>query len=212
MTAKDAATRVGYAARSELALREALETLCRDRWSGARVVHEIVMGEGRVRADVAAIATDHLVAFEVKGRYDNTMRLLHQVGMFQLCMPEVWMVVDDHHGDDARLVHHLLPSVGVLEAPSLRPPGGAMELNVVAEAHPRPVVPEMMLRVLWASELRQCCADIGAAVSAKTPRARLVAQLLAVADVEALMPLVCRRLRARDALWRADAPVLITAE
>ena len=101
MTAKDAARRHGFAARAELSLREALEALCRERWPEARIVHELVMGEGKVRADVVAIEQAHLVAFEIKARYDNTTRLLHQVGMFQLCMPEVWMVVDRHHADDA---------------------------------------------------------------------------------------------------------------
>ena len=66
----------------------------------------MVMGGGRVRADVVAISTDHIAAFEVKGEYDETVRLLHQVGMYQLCVPEVWMVVPvGRHADDARCEH-----------------------------------------------------------------------------------------------------------
>src|SRR3990167_3909305 len=114
MTATEAATRQGYAARSELALRNALEEFCRARWPDARVVHEMVMGEGRVRADVVALAPAHIAAFEIKGEYDNTTRLLHQVGMYQLCVPEVWMVLPEKHIDDGRLIRHLIPSVGLI--------------------------------------------------------------------------------------------------
>ena len=42
---------------------------------------------------MVAIDAAHIAAFEVKGEYDETTRLLHQVGMYQLCVPEVWMVV-----------------------------------------------------------------------------------------------------------------------
>lgn len=214
MTAKAAARRNGYAALAELALREALESLCRERWPEARIVHELVMGEGKVRADVVAIDPAHIVAFEIKAHYDNTVRLLHQVGMFQLCVPEVWMVVDERHADDAKLIRHLLPCVGLIEAPALRghtmpnlPNAETVSLKIVAEPAPRPVVPEMLLRVLWASELRQCCAEADAPVTARATRAVMVKRLLSHLDEPALINAACRRLRARDALWRADAPV-----
>lgn len=214
MTADAAARRMGFAARAELLLREALETLCRERWPEARIVHELVMGEGKVRADVVAIDAAHIVAFEIKGQYDNTTRLLHQVGMYQLCIPEVWMVVDERHADDAKLVRHLLPCVGLIEAPALigrNSPrvreGVPVTLEIVAEPDPRPVVPEMLLRVLWAAELRQCCDEIGAPATARATRAVMVKRLLAHLDGDELIKAACRRLRGRDALWRADAPV-----
>ena len=215
MTAKDAARRHGFAARAELSLREALEALCRERWPEARIVHELVMGEGKVRADVVAIEQAHLVAFEIKARYDNTTRLLHQVGMFQLCMPEVWMVVDQHHADDAKLIRHLLPCVGIIEATDprghLRCPRQEIEepisLKIVVEPEPRPVVPEMLLRVLWASELRKSCAEAGHPMSARATRANMVKRLLAELDEPALIGAACRQLRGRDAMWRADAPI-----
>lgn len=213
MTADAAACRVGYAGRSELALRHALEAFCRERWSGARLVHELVMGEGKVRADVVAIEPAHLVAFEIKGAYDNTVRLLHQVGMFQLCMPEVWMVVDDKHCDDAKMIRHLMPSVGLLAAPTLgyarhrRQSIDEIELTVVAEPQPRPIVPEMTLRVLWAAELRICCDEAGVPATTRASRATLVKRLLAVLDGDGIIKAACARLRARDALWRADDPI-----
>jgi hypothetical protein len=68
-------------------LRDGLELIMRQRLPDARVVHELVMGAREVRADVVAIAPNHIAAVEVKGAYDNVSRLMHQVGMFQLCVP-----------------------------------------------------------------------------------------------------------------------------
>lgn len=208
-TAEQAAQRRGYAAESELALRSALEEFCRSRWPDARIVHEIVMGEGRVRADVAAIAPNHIVAFEVKGEYDDTTRLLHQVGMYQLCVPEVWMVVPSKHAKDAEMIHYLMPSVGLLTAPLARYHADAapVVLTVVHEAVPRAPIMEMTLRLLWAQELRSACSALGVGFGAKSTREHCVKGLLSLAPAE-LLPAICAQLRGRDALWRADAPVL----
>jgi len=212
MTADDAARRRGYAARSELALREALEAFCRNRWHDARIVHEIVMGEGKVRADVAAIGLAHIAAFEVKGAYDDTTRLIHQIGMFQLCVPEVWMVVAENHCDDAKLVRHLLPSVGLLVGSGMdrdygRKSEKPLELTVIAEAVPRAVVPEMAARILWADEVRKALTDAGSPVGAKTTRTAALKALLDLASPAELQTLICKQLRAREAMWRADPAV-----
>lgn len=214
MTAESAARRSGFAARSELALRQALEAFCRQRWPDARLCHEMVMGEGKVRADVVAIATAHIAAFEVKGEYDDTTRLLHQVGMYQLAVPEVWMVVTAKHSNDARLIRHLMPSIGLLVAPQLFRRGGfaqpdtdAVTIEVEAEAAPRQVVPIAMLEMLWRSELIGACQRTRCyAPSAKSTRSTMIKALLEL-PVEELQPQVCIALRGRDALWRADAPV-----
>jgi hypothetical protein len=209
MTADQAAQRRGYAAQSELALRNRLEEFCRARWPVARVVHELVMGEGKVRADVVAVDIDHIAAFEIKGGFDDTTRLLHQVGMYQLCVPEVWMVVDQRHDHDAKLIRHLMPSIGLLVGTGFDRgwPKAPVEIISVAEAAPRPVVPEMMLRMLWRDELASACQRAGCyAATAKSTRRAMVAALLEL-STEYLQALVCAELRGRDALWRADAPI-----
>jgi len=209
MTADAAAQRKsygGHAARSELELRTALEAFCRYRWPAARVVHEIVMGEGRVRADVAAIDAAHIVAIEVKGAYDDTTRLLHQVGMYQLCVPEVWMVVDERHGDDARLIRHLLPSVGLLVGKTERTyrDTGPVELRVDAEAVPRDPVWKCALEMLWAEELRSVCERQRISVSTRSTRPYMIANILEVLTPSEIQAAICIELRARQALWRAD--------
>lgn len=214
MTAEQAAQRVGYAARSELELRHLLEAFCRSRWPKARVVHELVMGEGRTRADVVSIDTDHIAAFEVKGAYDDTTRLLHQIGLFQLCVPEVWIVCAENHDADARLIRHLLPSVGILIGKGMRrdtyglnKPQPDVALEVEAEPKPFQPVPEMMLRVLWRQEVFAAADRMRIARTSKSTRERVVKAILEKCSPKEILEQVCIELRARDALWRADQPV-----
>jgi hypothetical protein len=213
MTAEQAATRRGYAARSELALRNSLEAFCRARWPDARICHEMVMGEGRVRADVVAIDSFHIAAFEVKGEYDDTTRLLHQVGMYQLCVPEVWMVVPvGRHAEDARILRHLLPSVGLLvgagQSQARHYEFDGKDFDLVVEAEPDQRIPhkEMMLEMLWRDELWGVCNRLHIAVSKKPTRPEMIKKLLELPLIT-LQVEVCKGLRSRDALWRADPPI-----
>lgn len=217
LTAEQTARRgYGVAARSELALRNGMEELLRQRFPDARICHEMVMGEREVRADIVAIDTGHIVAVEVKGSADTTVRLLHQVGMYQLCVPEVWMVLDHRHAGDGAMLRHLLPSIGLITAHnSMAGYGGGMSgdgtfrLEVVAEPLPRPPHPEMMLQMMWAQELANMCnttrvATIG---SAKPRRAKMIRLLLDKIEPSDLLKACCAELRNRHALWRADPPI-----
>ncbi|MBI1243798.1 MAG: hypothetical protein GC202_02240 [Alphaproteobacteria bacterium] len=204
---------LGRAARSELALRNAMENVLRGRMPDARMCHEMVMGEGRVRADLVAVGTDHIVAVEVKGRYDDTSRLLHQVGMYQLCVPEVWMVVTEHHGDDARLIRWLLPSVGLmvcgnekfdLEWEAKNSPDLRVDLRIEHEPVPRDPIPEMMMRICWAAELEAICTRLKISVGSRPVRKHMVSELSRLAQPIELRREICTALRAREALWRAD--------
>jgi hypothetical protein len=150
--------------------------------------------------------------------------MLHQVGMYQLCVPEVWMVVPyGKHADDARLIRHLLPSVGLLvgngihgwESNGTRPikniedPGFA--LTVEDEPVPRPPVTKLMMEMLWADELRGVCDRTRTSVGKKATRPNMIAALMDLgADV--LQAEVCTALRGRDGLWRADAPIDCSAK
>lgn len=206
--------RPGRAARSELALRNGMEDLMRRRMPEARMCHEMVMGARTVRADLVAVAPNHIAAIEVKGTYDDTSRLLHQIGMYQLCVPEVWMVVDSKHGADARLIRHLLPSVGLIVADGAthlsrdwdageRP----VTMEIVEEPVPRDPVPEMALEMLWAEELRSACAHLRIATGSKSARPAMIRAISEQCNSAEIQAVVCRELRGRDSLWRADPPV-----
>ena len=213
MTAEAAAQRHGHASRSELGLRNALEAFCRERWPNARVVHELVMGARQVRADVVAIDTSWLVAVEVKGAHDDTTRLLHQVGMYQLCVPEVWVVCAKKHVDDAKLIHHLLPSVGVITGNGIEGDRWStkldvedVKLEVIHESAPREPAVDMLLEIMWAAELKAMCGRLKVPVGSKPTRPAMIRAIRDLA-IDELRREVCTELRARDALWRADAPV-----
>lgn len=214
MTAEQAAQRRGFAARAELALRNTLEGFARGRWPAARICHEMVMGEGRVRADMVAVDPAYIVAFEVKGEYDDTTRLLHQVGMYQLCVPEVWMVVPvGRHAEDARVLRHLLPSVGLLVGAGTSDrnhyefDGKDFLLEVEAEPSPRPVHVELMLEMLWRDELISTCKRVGVDIGRKPTRPSMIRALLSL-SIETLQREVCTELRSRQALWRADPAII----
>ena len=142
VTAQGAAERQGFAARSELRLRNAMEAFLRARYPVARICHEMVMGEREVRADIVAICPDHIAAVEVKGEYDKVTRLLHQAGMYQLSVPEVWLLTSDNdHCDDAATIRYLIPSLGLITATGIRDRYNTADqdcvLTVVAEPVPR---------------------------------------------------------------------------
>lgn len=97
-------------------IRSAVEQWGRSRWPDARCCHELVVGRGSHRADLAFISPDNLVTVEIKSGYDSTHRLVEQVAMFRLASPETWIIVDPKHKRDAELVRYLLPSVGIATA------------------------------------------------------------------------------------------------
>jgi hypothetical protein len=214
--AEGKAVRKAYRSPEELAIRDKLEEWCRARWPDARIVHELVMGRGAVRADLAAITPNHIVVFEIKGPYDDTSRLLHQIGMYRLATPEVWIVTASEHDDDGRLIRHLLPSVGHLRvggisvASMYRVEPERMSLAVAAEAASFEVLPDALLSLLWVSELaaEAARARVMTIRSSKPPsHAALVKAMLKLTPAEQLAA-VCRQLRARNAFWRADPPIV----
>lgn len=212
MTATQAAQRQGYAARAELKMREVLEQFCRQRWPGARVCHEMVMFEGKVRADMVAFGTDHIAALEIKGPWDDTTRLLHQVGMFQLAVPEVWMVVTERQAEDARLVRYLIPSIGLIQIPGIGRSGfvddiEAIRIEVLAEAGPRVPHAYALLNMLWRDELASACAHHQVPTGSRASRPKLIQSLLDHLEPGELVPAACRELCGREALWRADPAI-----
>lgn len=195
-----------FRSNDELGMRDAVDVWGRARWPAARVVHELVMARGSVRADMAFIEPDHLVSIEIKSVWDYTDRLINQACMFRLATPETWIVVDQKHLRDADLVHYLLPSIGVAVA---RRDGekGPFQIEV-HRPHATFYLPnqEAMLSLLWVAELRAEAGLRGLSPTQKMGHAALVKLLLRL-PAEERMEAVCRQLRARDALWRADPPV-----
>lgn len=198
-----------YRSDAELKMRDAVERWGRTKWPDARVVHELVMDRGTVRADVAFVSTAHLVAIEIKSEYDDTSRLLHQAGMFRLAVPELWIACPNRHVDDAKLIRFLLPSIGVLLTDRDRRVGplpDEFEIDEVEQAEPFQPWPASTLSLLWVTEL------LSEAMLARTwqgsggTHAKLVNAMLKLTWPEQIAA-VCRQLRRRKAFWRADDPI-----
>lgn len=67
---------------AEREIRAAVVNRLRALYPGARIVHELNVGHGKNRIDVAAITRDRIVAVEIKSERDRLTRLADQVREF----------------------------------------------------------------------------------------------------------------------------------
>lgn len=193
-----------YRSPDELLIRAAAEDWGRARWPGRRVIHELGMGRGSVRADIVFVGPDALSAVEIKSAYDNADRLINQLAMFRLSAPDVWLIHDVRHGRDAALMGYLLPSIGLVEA-SVQ--SGVATLRVTREAEGFVPDLECLVSLLWVEELRTAASLLGSKVPARATHASLRKTVME-AGADAALRAVCHALRGRSTLWRADAPIL----
>lgn len=115
------------------------------------------------------------------------------------------------HADDARILRHLLPSVGLLVGSGTSAQnhyefdGKDFGLAVEAEPAPRPIHVDMMLQMLWRDELAGACDRLRVSRGKRSTRSDMIKGLKQLPVAE-LQEAVCFELRRRSALWRADAP------
>jgi hypothetical protein len=197
-----------YRSRQELDMRDRLETWARVCWPGARVVHELVVGRGEARADMAVIDVASFVAMEIKSDFDSASRLMAQVCMFRLVCPELYLVTGKRFSDDADLVRYLIPSVGHIKIETDGP--GSSDVPVVTgiasrfEPHPKTMLQLLWVNELWNEATRHALVQTSSAKPGT--HAFLVDKLLKLTPDEQMRS-VCRQLRARKAYWRADPPI-----
>lgn len=202
-----------YRSKQELALRDMIERWGRAKWPEARCVHELVMGRGTVRADMAFVSPAHIAVIEIKSEYDDTNRLIVQAGTFRLAVPELWVISPNKHIEDAELVRYLMPSIG-LGTPSRESLLGTFDAETeVVERSPASAfqqVPKALLSLLWVAELaaearrHRLLQD----TRKKSPNHNALVSMLLTLTPEEQLASVCRQLRSRDAFWRADPVVL----
>lgn len=219
MPPREKAFRHSHRSYAEIAMREALAIWARARTPASRILHELVIYRGTVRADIASVSTDHIEAFEIKSPYDDTTRLIHQVGIYQMAVPAVWLVTTDHFESDAALIRYVMPTIGeiritgaALDHRNLAPiDPNELKIEVVAEPRPLRPIPKALLSIPWVEELRTA-ADNHGLIKSKKPlsHAKLVDLMLNL-SAEQQMQAVCEALRAREQIARADPPVLAIA-
>lgn len=200
---------------AEECMRNGVEAFYRERWPSARVVHELVMDRGSVRADVCSIGEAHIVATEIKSEYDNTDRLINQAAMFRLACPELWLFAAERHARDCEIIAYLMPTIGYatcteIEARKAANEGRAPAWTVRREATLFRPDPEALLSLCWVTELTS--AALAARVisppgSRPLPHRQLVARMMATMSETEMLAAVCQQLRRRVAEWRADPPI-----
>lgn len=194
----------------EAEIRDLVEAWGRERWPGARVCHELTMGHGACRADIAFIGEKHFATVEIKSGHDSVERLLTQMAWFRLTSPETWVIAASDHAQSVDLVRYLLPTIGVADAVLQGERRLAVPVRIDVRAEHTAFAPDLesMAHVLWADELHSECRFHRLWQGGKPPTTRSAVRLLVDAlSRDELTRAVCRRLRARDAVWRADPPI-----
>lgn len=200
-----------YRSDDEIAIREAVEAWGRPRYPGCRIIHELVVGRGEARADIVFVTETHIAAVEIKSAHDYGTRLMNQASLFRLAVPELWLVADHaRHLKDFELIRYLIPTIGICEAVTDKTrdkPHRDKAIEIRCDAQQFVHHDWSMLQLLWVEEL---LFETGHAKVFQGKRAnhnQLVTAMLMLSPEERLRA-VCRQLRARNFMWRADPPIL----
>lgn len=195
----DAGDREGGVSGSEAEerIRGKAEALLRVAFPDARIIHELVLQQGGVRIDLAAVTPNRLICVEIKSERDVLTRLPDQVRAMKR-VADLWRVcVADAHVDKAREIAGWTATIAEreLDAPGYRMGDLARDaMYGLCNAPAR-------LEMLWADELRRICCP-----SRNAPRRSCIAAAsdsMTGADVRRV---VCATLRARP-FPRADEAI-----
>jgi hypothetical protein len=161
------------------------------RWPHVRVLHEVGLEHGQVRADIVTLTPEELHGFELKSHADKIRRLPEQVRVYGETMDRATLVVS------YRLFHaaqSIVPAWwGLCLFRDTRP------LEVVRDAAVNPAPTGLTTaRLLWRDEALELLRESGRARGlAKAPRLRLYQELLKVVPADELRGRIRRRLLAR---------------
>lgn len=184
----------------------AVEAWGRQRWPGARVIHELAVGGCRI--DIAFVQPDHIAGVEIKSAKDTLARLPEQIRQYTRELPEVWIAVAPKFATPAH--EDGLPwGVGRLV---LEPEGVAEGFPCGARRFPHPAKPDEMitapmLHLLWREEAASLAKRHGIAFPPRLPLYKLVKILARRLTGDQIVSGVCRALRARPVRWTADPPI-----
>lgn len=143
---------------AEERIRVKAETCLRQIFPTARIIHELVLRQGGVRIDLAAVTHDRLICVEIKSERDVLTRLPEQVAAMKLVCDTFRVCVADRHIDKVRDIAGWTRSVSEteLDTPAYRLMSLERDaLEGVCNAPAR-------LDMLWADELRLIAGAKGA--------------------------------------------------
>lgn len=180
-------------------MRVLVDGWARVRFPGARIAHELVLGDRRV--DMVIIQDKNVVGVEIKSSRDKLDRLDDQVKEFCRYLPEVWVALAPKWQHDVHLPNRLLVAKGaaVIELVGKRPRRDEL-------------VCSRMLELLWRSEAARIAQRTnvipGTNPSQSTPRYMLLPMLARLLTGNEIMREVCYELRHRPRMgFLSDKPL-----
>lgn len=203
----------------ELAIRTATVARIRELLPQARVIHELNVEQGTVRADLAAATVDKLYLFELKSRKDTLSRLPQQLRHFHPVCHGLIVVADEKwcgaatkagypNCDASAVIGFHASKAALWQWPEPERRYGRDWALPISETVPWP---HRMLRLLWTEELRVAANDLRVAADRRSPGYKLAKLIAAQATGAEIEKAVCRALRARP-FAEADAPIFAEAK
>jgi hypothetical protein len=190
-----------FISQSERDIREATVARARQLWPDARIIHELNVEHGAVRADLAAVTATQLILFEIKSERDTLSRLSNQLRRFQpvchgviVAAHERWCIGSKYPNCD---VHPIIRHAGcghLWQYPEPEEKWGLRHWSApYAAARPWP---HRMLRLLWTEELQGLANKYGMK-SRRVAGHKLADELALLLTGQQVEQAVCRALRAR---------------
>ncbi len=192
---------------AEATIRAATVARIRTIMPGARIIHELAVDGGRVRADVAAVCDSTLILFEIKSSRDSLKRLPNQLRHFHPVCHGLVVVADEkwcgrataagYPNCDARaIIAYHAPRAALWEWRG-GADGAVASTQSWSLPHVQPPWPLAMLGLLTTAELR----EVGAVVGIEAPVASLRAELAMALTGHEVSAHVCAALRSRPHQW-----------
>jgi hypothetical protein len=168
---------------------------------GARLVEELGLSMGSVRADMAVV-NGILKGYEIKSEQDTLARLKVQASLYSQVFDTVTLVVAERHLKKAA---RLVPDWWGIEVASVDQSSSAVELNPVRDEQLNSEVDAFTLaQLLWRDEVLSILRNTGGAPALSSkPRAFLwksLAEAMPLCDLKAAVRLALKNRKG----WRSD--------
>lgn len=192
---------------AEERIRAKAEALLRQHFPEARIIHELVLQQGGVRIDLAAVSPSHIAAVEIKSERDVVKRLPAQIEAAMRVADLFAVCITEKHADKVVASHHPKRD-GQIRLPwranLLVEQGDGFNTYFTDFAHgmarrlrdTRLCNPADRLEMLWADELRV----ISRSRLSRQPAKQLICETMTGREIREA---VCSALRARH-FPRAD--------
>ena len=176
---------------AEQAIRRAAEAKLREWYPSARIIHELNVDTGDVRADLAAVTDDTLVLVELKSEADTLDRLPEQVRRYGRVAHQVIVCAHEKFGP------YYEWKMGE-RWPCWSFDGTSIDVNhtMLYEGRRNPWS-MLMLQLLWAAELRLLCGQLNVSVGKREPRIPMINEIIRLCRAPEIEAGVCRMLRER---------------